>query len=105
MWRAKLWNKSVSRFELDQRAREVRLRLEQVERQFLSRAALKRPAVRRLLYLCSGGIFARASRESGTRGPLSNRRPSRMPTIHDVWVEERGSFCRASDLSLCHPSG
>jgi hypothetical protein len=105
MWRAKLWNKSVSRVELDQRAREVRLRLEQVERQLLSRAALKRPAVRQLLYLCSGGIFARASRESRTRGPLSNRRPSRMPTIHDVWVEECGSFCRASDLSLCHPSG
>jgi hypothetical protein len=105
MWRAKLWNKSVSRVELDQRAREVRLRLEQVERQLLSRAALKRPAVRRLLYLCSGGIFVSASRESRTRGPLSNRRPSRMPTIHHVWVEECGLFCRASDLSLCHPSG
>jgi hypothetical protein len=103
MWRAKLRNKSVSRVELDQRAREARLRLEQVER-LLSRAALKRSAVRRLLYLCSGGIFASASRESRTRGPLSNRRPSRMPTMHDVWVEECGSFCRASDLSLCHPS-
>jgi hypothetical protein len=105
MWRAKLRNKSVSRVELDQRAREARLRLEQVER-LLSRAASKRSAVRRLLYLCSGGIFSNASRESRTRGPLSNRRPSRMPTIHDVWVEECGSFCRASDLSLCcHPSG
>jgi hypothetical protein len=103
MWRAKLWNKSVSRVELDQRAREARLRLEQVERQLVPRAALKRPAVRRPVYLCSGGVYPGASRESRTRWSLSNRRPSRQ--FMTVWVEECGSFCRASDLSLCHPSG
>jgi hypothetical protein len=96
-----LLSKSVPRVDIDQRSREARLRIEQVER-LLSRAALKLSAVRRLLYLCSGGIFSSASRKSRTRWPLSNRRPSRMPTIHDVWVEECGSFCRASDLSLCH---
>jgi hypothetical protein len=105
MLRAKLWNESVPRVELDQRAREARLRLERIERQLLPRAAVTRPPLRRLLYLFSDGVYPGASRESRTRGPQSNRRTSRMPTIHHVWVEECGLFCRASDLSLCHPSG
>jgi hypothetical protein len=32
MLRANLWNKSMSRVELDQRARDARLRLERIER-------------------------------------------------------------------------
>lgn len=87
MLRANLWNKSVSRVELDQRAREARLRLERIERQLLPRALTRSP-LKRLLYLCRGGIFVSVSRESRTRGPLSDRRPSRMPTIHHVWVAE-----------------
>jgi hypothetical protein len=101
MRRANLWNRSVSRVELDQRARDARLRL---ERLLLPRAAGTRSPLRRLLYLCSG-VFTSASRESRSRGPLNNRRPSRTPTIHDIWVEECGSFCRAADLVLCRPSG
>ena len=100
-WKAMLSNKSVPRAELDQRAREARLRLERMERQFLPRAAVARSPLRQLLYLCSVGIFASASRESRPTGPLSHRRPSRT----DIWVEECGSFCRASDLVLCRPSG
>jgi hypothetical protein len=50
MLRAKLWNKSVSRVELDQRARDARLRLERIERQLLPRALTRSP-LRRLLYL------------------------------------------------------
>jgi hypothetical protein len=102
MLRAKLWNKSVPRVELDQRARATRLRLERIERQLVPRAASTHSSLRRLLYLFRGGIFVSASRESRTRGPLSNRRP-RLPQIQEVWVEECGSFCRASDLSFCHP--
>ena len=105
MLRAKLWNKSVPRVELDERAREARLRLERIERQLVPRAAVTRSPLKRLLYLCRGGIFVSVSRESRTRGPLSDRRPSSMPTIHHVWVAECGSFRRSSDLSLCHPSG
>jgi hypothetical protein len=104
MRRASLWNRSVSRVELDQRARDARLRLERLERLLLPRAAVTRFPLRWLLYLCSG-VFASTSRESRSREPLSNRRPSRTPTIHDIWVEECGSFCRASDLVLCRPSG
>ena len=103
MLRAKLCNESVPRIELDERAREARLRLERIERQLLPRAAVTRFPLRRLLYLFSGGVYPGASRESRTRRPLSNRRPSRQFMI--VWVEECGSFCRASDLSLCHPFG
>ena len=104
MRRANLWNQSVSWVELDQRARDARLRLERLERLLLPRAAVRRSPLGLLLYLCSG-VFASASRESRPRGPVSNRRPSRTPTIDDIWVEERGSFCRASDLVLCRPSG
>ena len=104
MRRANLWNQSGSRVELDQRARNAHLRLERFERLLLPRAAVTRSPFRWLLYLCSG-VFASASRESRPKGPLSNRRPSRMPTIHDIWVEECGSSCRVSDLVLCRPSG
>jgi hypothetical protein len=104
MRRANLLNQSVSRVELDQRARDARLRLERVERLLLKRAVVTGSPLRRLLYLCSG-VFASASRESRPRGPLSNRRPSRTPTLHDIWVEEYGSLCRAADLVLCRPSG
>jgi len=52
-----------SRVELDQRARDARLRLERLERLLLPRAAVTRFPLRWLLYLCSG-VFASASRES-----------------------------------------
>ena len=40
MRRVDLWNYSVSRVELDQRAHDARLRLEQLERVLLPRAAV-----------------------------------------------------------------
>jgi hypothetical protein len=60
MLRAKLWNKSVPRVELDQRAREARLRLERIERQLLPRALTRSR---------SGGsfIFAAAAFSSARR--------------------------------------
>jgi hypothetical protein len=104
MLKAELWTKSVPRVELDQRARDARLRLERIGRRLVPRAASTRSSRRRLLYLFTGGIFVSASRESRTRGPLSSRRP-RLPQIEEVWLEMCGSSCRASDLSLCHPAG
>ena len=50
---ANLLNRSVSRVELDQRAREARLRLEQVER-LVSRAAATGSWLRRVL--CVVGV-------------------------------------------------
>jgi hypothetical protein len=104
MLKAELWNKSVPRVELDQRAHEARARLERIERQLVPRAVSTGSPLRRLLYLFSGGIFVSSSRESRTRGSLSSRRP-RFPQIQQVWHEVCGSSCRASDLSLCHPAG
>ena len=102
MFKADLWNKSVPRVELDQRARDARLRLERIGRQLVPRAAPTRSPRRRLLYLFTGGLFVSASRESRTRGPLSSRRP-RLPQIQEVWLEVRGSSCRTSDLSFLPP--
>jgi hypothetical protein len=87
MLKAELWNKSVSRVELDQRARDARVRLERIERQLVLRAASTHSSLRWLLYLFSSGISVSASRESRTRGPLSSR-PPRIPQI-----QESGSKC------------
>ena len=89
MLRNNLWNKSVPRVELDQRARDARLRLEQLERLLMPRAAVARSWLRRVVCLFS---FGYGSREDRTRGPLSNRRPSRTAKIPDIWLEACGSF-------------
>jgi hypothetical protein len=86
--RTNLWSKSVPRVELDQRSREARLRLEQLERLLVSRAALRRYRHRRPLSL-SVGRYTRTLPERRVRGPLSDRRPSRMPTILQVQHLER----------------
>ena len=80
-----LCNKSVSRVEIDQRARDARLRLQQIERLLLSRAAVTASRLRRVLYLFSFGRHGVGSRTSRIQGPLNNRRPS-MPQIHQGWV-------------------
>jgi hypothetical protein len=86
MPRTNVWNRSVPRVELDQRSREARLRLEQIERLLMSLAAVRQrqTRLRRLLYLFRGRIYRGALqesrvRESRVRGPLSDRRPSRIP--------------------------
>jgi hypothetical protein len=89
MLRTDLWNKSVPRVELDQRARDARLRLEQIERLLAPRAAAARSWLRRVVCLFSFGSGSRGDR---TRGPLSNRRPSRMPKVLDIWLDACGSF-------------
>jgi hypothetical protein len=85
MPRTNLWNQSVPRVELDQRSREARLRLERIERLFVPRAAVTHSRLGRLLGLLSVGIYRGAPQESRIRGPLSDRRPSRRPTILEVW--------------------
>jgi len=85
MLKAILCNRSASRVEIDQRARDARLRLEQIERLLVSRAVVTAWSLSRVL--CHFG-FARPGegwRASRTRGPLSNRQP-RVPQIHTGWV-------------------
>ena len=85
MLKAILCNKSVSRVEIDQRARDTRLRLEQIERLLVSHAAFTASPLSRVLYLFSFGVRGPGSRTSRNHGPLKNRRP-RMPQIHQGWV-------------------
>jgi hypothetical protein len=86
MLRANLWNNSVSRVELDQRARETRLRLERIERLLVLRAAVTDIRLRRVLWLFSFGRSGEGSRARRTRGALSNQRP-RPPQIQEVWLK------------------
>jgi hypothetical protein len=88
MLKTNLWNKSVPRVELDQRARDARLRLEQLERLLAPRAAAARSWLMRVVCLFSFGYGSRGDR---TQRPLSNRRPSRTPTIPDIWLWMCGS--------------
>jgi len=70
-----LWNRSVPRVELDQRARDARLRLERIERLLVPRAAVTASWLRRVLCICSLGTPGESSQTSRTRGPLIIRRP------------------------------
>jgi hypothetical protein len=87
------WSKSVPRVELDQRSREARLRLERIELLLAPRAAVRHFRLRRLRCLIGVGIYGGASRESQTRGPLSDRRPSRMPTLRELWRVKEALSC------------
>jgi hypothetical protein len=80
-----LCNKSASRVEIDQRARDARLRLEQIERLLVPRAAVTASWARRALYLFSFATPGEEWRTSRARGPLNNRRPL-VPKIHRGWV-------------------
>ena len=81
MTRIDLWSQSVPRVELDQRSREARLRLEQIERLLLWPAAARQSRLRRILYLIRVSIHRDAPEERRARGPLSDRRPSRCSTF------------------------
>jgi hypothetical protein len=80
-----LWNKSLPRVELDQRARDARFRLEQFERLLVARTTVSASWLGRFLCLFSFGRPGEGSRTSRTRGPLIYRQP-RMPQIHQAWV-------------------
>ena len=83
MLKAILCNKTASRVEVDQRARDARLRLEQMERLLVSRPAVTVSSLSRVL--CLFGFASEGWRASRTPGPLNNRRP-RVPLTHPGWV-------------------
>ena len=80
MSRIILWSRSLSRVELDQRSREARLRLEQLERLVVPHVAVRRYRRRRLLFF-GAGRYRRALQERRVGRPLSDQRPSHMPTL------------------------
>jgi hypothetical protein len=78
MWRIEFWSRSLPRAELDQRSRDARLRLEQLERLLVSRA--RASLLRRRRFVSFGvGRHIRALREHRAAAPPYDQRPSRMP--------------------------
>jgi hypothetical protein len=96
MPRANLWNNSVPRVELDQRARDARRRLERIEQLLVPRAAVTDSWLRRVLCLFSVGRGSRARR---TRGSLNHQRP-RLPQIQEMC----GPSGRTLGLAFRHPA-
>lgn len=80
MSRIDLWSKSVPRVELDQRAREARLRLEQVQRLAAGTAAAA-SGLELILRLAGSGIFG-----GRTRRVAADRRSRRVPEFADVAI-------------------
>jgi hypothetical protein len=80
MSRINIWSRSLSRVEIDQRSRSARLRLEQLERPLVSHAAVRQYRRRRLLSFAVGR-YTRALQARRVRGPLSDQRSFRMPTM------------------------
>ena len=66
--RTNLSSKSVPRFELDHRSREVRLRLERIDRLLVSRASVTHSWLRRLLCLFGVGMCGGDPQDGRARG-------------------------------------
>jgi hypothetical protein len=71
--------RNAPRAELDQRARDARLRLERVERLLMPRPAVRFPWFKALICLSYPRAFAGARRKARTGGPLSDWRLSFYP--------------------------
>jgi hypothetical protein len=82
-------NKSVTRVELDQRARDARLGLERVQRLLVPRAAATASWFRWVVCLFTFGRLGDASRAGQIRGLLSDRRPP-TPQIPSGWAAAAG---------------
>jgi len=85
MLKVEVWNKSVPRAELDQRARDARLQLERMEQLLVPRSAVTAPWFRRVLYLFAFGDPDDGSQVGRIRGPLSDRQPA-MPQFPRRWA-------------------
>lgn len=82
-------NRSVSRVELDQRARDARLQLERLERLVVPRAVVTASWFARMVCLFGFGRSVDGSQTGQIHGPLSNRLP-RNPQISRCWATSAG---------------
>jgi hypothetical protein len=87
MPRTNLWSQSVPRIELDQRSREARLRLEQIDRSFILRATVTHIRLRWLLHLFTVGRYGGLPQEGAGEELLGYRWPSRLPVLFGLWLE------------------
>jgi hypothetical protein len=88
--RINLWSRSVSRAELDQRAREARLQFEQIDRLIILRDTVMLSRLRRLLYVFTVGRYGALPQEGGVKELPSDRWPSRLPMLLGIWLENAG---------------
>ena len=87
MTRVYLWSKSAPRAELDQRAREARLRLEQVQRLLVARAPAAASRLERVFRIVGSGIFAGTGIFAGrARRIAADRRSRTTPEIAEVAI-------------------
>jgi hypothetical protein len=86
---------SVPRAELDERARAARMRAQQLEQLFASRAMIPVPA-RKLLSRLRFGFFGARTRAGEPGQPLSGRRPSTTPDIPLLWPAACTVPCRVA---------
>ncbi len=89
MLKVEVWNKSVPRVELDQRARDARLQLERMEKLLVPRVVVTAPWFRRVLCILGFGELGAGSRTDRIQGPLSDWRPS-MPQFPRGWAPTAG---------------
>src|SRR5256885_6077087 len=83
-----IWNKSVPRIELDQRARDARVRLVQIERLIVPRASIAGfwlSPLGRLLGSRAGGNRRGGGQGSGSQ---SDPPPWRFPASGGLWSED-----------------
>ena len=84
MWRPDLWSLSAARVEIDHRAREARLRLEQIERLLISRVLPERaqprpmPQRRGLRFFRGGCVQTRSTKMAPPSPRYGQARP--LPT-------------------------
>jgi len=89
MLKVEVWNKSVPRVELDQRARDARLQIERMERLLAPRTAMSTPWFRRVLCLFGFGEPSDGSLAGRIRGLPSDRRPP-IPQYPRGWAPTAG---------------
>jgi hypothetical protein len=95
MSRNKLEVRVLPRGELDQRAREARLRLERAERLFAPRPTVTYSWPRWLISSLNARIYGGAPRKGRARKPLSDQRPSFTDFCTYILHEKGGRFSTA----------
>jgi hypothetical protein len=100
MPRTDLLEQSAPRFELDQRSREARLRLEQVERVLAVRSLPRQSLLKRVLRRLGSRIYVGQERGGGTANAMLRAR-----RLEKAGEADAGGFSSGSPFSLTSCSG
>jgi hypothetical protein len=95
MLKANLWSRGVPRVEIDQRARDARLRLDRIDRMLVPRAAMTDFWLRRALCLFSFGVHGEARQGNRIRRAVEQSAPFPHVQSSRGAPQVCGSVCRA----------